>query len=149
MKLLFILMCAGGARSHALSFEEFYAAPAGGFDRETVIVVADQESFGGLWVQVMGFMMDKPAAMPLVDFDSSLVVAYFPGTRPTLGFRFEIKGLSILEGKKPTLVISVAESPPGEFAAQMISHPVVMLKVSKADGPAGWWEKDFKVSVKK
>lgn len=146
--LAYVLICAAGAHEHALTFEEFYNAPAGGFDQETVLVAADAESFGGLWGQVMGYMMDKPAAVPQVDFDSWLVVAYFPGTRPTLGFRFEVNGLSFLEGKKPTLVLRVTETPPKEVAAQMISHPVVMLRVSRSEA-RGWWEKDFKVSVER
>lgn len=146
--LTYMLICAAGPHEHALAFEEFYNAPTGGFDQETVLVVADAESFGGLWGQVMGYMMDKPAAVPQVDFDSWLVVAYFPGTRPTLGYRFEIKGLFLLDGKKPTLVLMVTETGPKEVAAQMISRPVVMLKVSRADA-RGWWEKDFKVSIEK
>lgn len=144
-----IIICAAGARSHALGFEELYSAPLGGFDRETVVVVSDEESFSGLWSQVMGYMMDKPAAIPNVDFSEYLVLAYFPGTRPTLGFRFEMEGLSFVESKKPTLLLRVAETPPYGMAAQMISHPVVILRVSKTDGPAGWWERDFRVSVEK
>ncbi len=144
-----ILICAAGAKSHALGFEELYSAPLGGFDQETVVVVADEESFGRLWGQVMGFMMDKPSASPHVDFSEYLVVAYFPGARPTLGFRFEVKGLSFIEGKNPTLLLRVSETPPEGMAAQMISHPLVILKVSKTDAPKGWWEKDFRISVEK
>lgn len=149
MKILFLtLLGAAGSHEHALSFEELYNAPFGGFERETVLVVSDPGSFGELWGKVMGFMMDKPTPKPQVDFDSWLVVAYFPGTRPTLGYGFEIKGLSFLEGKEPTLVLRVTETGPKEVAAQMISRPVVMLKVSRADA-RGWWEKDFKVSIEK
>ncbi|MEO0180114.1 MAG: protease complex subunit PrcB family protein [candidate division WOR-3 bacterium] len=147
--LAYALLCAGGAHEYALGFEEIYAAPVGGFERETVIVVGDEESFGGLWGQVMGFMMDKPSARPQVDFTESLVLAYFPGMRPTLGFRFELKGLFLTEGKKPMLRLRVKEMPPGEAAAQMISCPVLMFRLSKRDGPKGWWEKDFRFYIEK
>jgi hypothetical protein len=142
------LICSAGPRDYPIGFEEIYSAPLGGFERETVIVAADEESFSKLWSQVMGFMMDKPAGRPQLDFGEYLVLAYFPGTRPTLGYRFEVRGISIIDGKNPTLVLKVTETPPGEVAAQMISYPVVMLKLARADGPAGWWKRVFRVRVR-
>ncbi|MGB9590324.1 MAG: protease complex subunit PrcB family protein [candidate division WOR-3 bacterium] len=147
--IFMFLLCGSGTHEYVLGFEEFYNVSMGGFDRETLIVVADEESFAGLWGQVMGYMMDKPAAIPRVDFETQLVLAYFPGTRPTLGYKFEVKGLSLVKGKNPMLVMRVKETPPKEVAAQMISHPVLMLRVNKSDGPSEWWEKGFRVSVEK
>ena len=143
------LICAAGPREHAIGFEEIYSAALGGFDRETVIVSADERSFAELWSQVMGFLIDKPAAVPHVDFENHLVLAYFPGVRPTLGYGFEVNGVSLLEGKRPALVLRVTETPPGEVAAQMISRPVIVLKLNRADGPPEWWKKGFKISIKK
>jgi len=75
--------------------------------------------------------------IPKVDFSHEMVLAVFLGTRPTAGFKVEIKDVREAGGK---LVVKVEETKPPKDAilAQVITSPYHVVVVKKSELPVAW-----------
>jgi hypothetical protein len=91
-------------------------------------VVRTAEEWSKLWSQHGG-----APSRPAVDFDSSMVLAVFAGTRPSAGYGVEIIGI---EEQKGELVVTWRETgpAPGQMVAQMLTTPFHIVRTARHAG---------------
>ncbi len=72
--------------------------------------------------------------LPVVDFETKMVVGLFLGSKPSVGYEVAIVGVRT-EGKD--LVVEYAQKQPGRgvMAAQILTEPYHLVTVDKHPGP--------------
>jgi VWFA-related protein len=103
--------------------------PMSGVDVYREAVARTPAEFEALW---SGLPMRRPA--PRVNFDSTMIVGLFLGTRPTAGYSVEFVGLK-RDGE--TLVVEYVEHQPDEGTAnsQILTTPYAIAGVPMYAGP--------------
>jgi len=78
--------------------------------------------------------------LPVVDFDSKMVVGIFLGSKPSTGYEVEILNVRP-EGSD--LVVEYAQKQPGRglMAAQILTEPFHLVTVAKHPGPVRFLQK--------
>src|SRR5262245_3242198 len=102
--------------------------PMSGIDTARQVTVRGATDFATLW---KSHAADRK--MPDVDFNGSMVVGIFLGSRPTAGFGVEIVSAQAEGG---ALVVKYREARPGRDAisAQVITAPFHLVAVPKFEG---------------
>jgi hypothetical protein len=91
-------------------------------------VVRTAAEWQALWKQ-----HDPGGATPPVDFNQSMVVAVFLGSRPTAGITAEITAVKT-EGTRTVVEYRERQPPPDAFVAQVITSPFHVVRVPRTAG---------------
>jgi len=110
---------------------------AAGGESPTFAVATSQAELEALWRQAYGSLTDPPP-VPEVDFRGSSVVAAFLGTKPTGGYSVDV-GDVYLEDGEVYVDLEVTEPGPGTLTTQALTHPWVMIEVSRPDLASAWF----------
>jgi hypothetical protein len=97
--------------------------------KATQMVARNETEWAALWKAHAGEA--RPA--PKVDFDTSMVVAVFLGSRPSAGFSVRITGT---RPQEQALVVEFEEKRPGrgDITAQVLTSPAAIASIPKFAG---------------
>ncbi|QQL45894.1 protease complex subunit PrcB family protein [Sulfuriroseicoccus oceanibius] len=115
MKWILPLVALMAATPTLVSAGDAAAAPTSwsgqhsGVSKSDQVVVRSAESFAPLWQRIHRTVEPKPA-VPNVDFDKSIVVAVFMGSRSSGGYSVQIGDPEVKNGK---LIVPVHQKLPG------------------------------------
>ena len=116
------LVCA----DHAAPAPSTWSGQQSGVSKASQLVVRSADEFSALWQRVHATAKPQPA-VPAVDFEKSIVVAAFMGTRTTGGYSISIGHPTKHDGK---LTVTVHQSLPGGGPqAQVITTPWAMRAI--------------------
>lgn len=92
-------------------------------------VIQDADSWKALWTEMNSIVMPQPA-LPEVDFNQKMVVAYFLGTQNYGGHSVKIKQLYMLGD---VLQVDVVHTAPGKncFTTSALTQPHVIVTIDK------------------
>jgi len=130
---------AGHRQPVHLGMQTVSQGPSSGISDETCVAIRSQEELDALWRRHGNLQLPPPQA-PAVDFESSIVVGVFLGSRPSAGYAVEIRGVdhvkSAGEGSPATLVVRAVESVPmeGAIVAQVTTAPFHLVMIDGVDG---------------
>lgn len=98
-------------------------------EQATHMVARNQTEWAALWKAHAG--ETKPA--PKVDFEKSMVVAVFLGSRPSAGYSVQITGT---RPQEKALVVEFEEKRPGrgDITAQVLTSPATIASIPKFAG---------------
>ena len=94
-------------------------------------IYTDQASLTKAWVRDGG----DPAKVPVVDWNKHIVVAAFAGQKPSAGYQIKISTVAIQAGENKfwDLYVIYKETEPTGMAAQVISYPSHVTRVSRVN----------------
>jgi hypothetical protein len=137
LSLLGTTMLLGACQAQApagptpVSHQVVHASAQCGADAPLVERITDA---GGLRQAIAGRTVGGSPALPIVDFDRSLVLRLSMGQQPNPGHRMGVTGARV-EGASRRLVIDTvwATPEPGRMYAAMVTQPCVIVTVPRGD----------------
>jgi hypothetical protein len=96
-------------------------------------VIRTPAAWRALWAEHVSTRTPPPPA-PSIDFSRLMVIAVFMGTRPTGGYRIEVRNVTMSHGE---LVVSVrrTEPPRGSIVAQVLTQPYHIIVLPRTNAP--------------
>lgn len=122
----------------AVEFETIEKGTFGNTDIEKQnLVIRDYDAFERVWKELYEGRNPVPE-MPVIDFESEMVVAAFLGKKPHGGYTVEISDM-VLSDK---LGVKVISTKPGDdcMLTMAITAPYHLVKVPKVEGSAKFYE---------
>lgn len=129
--LALLLACAaatpGDAGDAEHPFETLLAQPYSGLAGKRREVVRDPAAWARLWAEVHATTIPAPA-LPAVDFTREMLIAVAAGTRPSGGFRLEVRRVAT---RGTALEIEVHETcpAPGAMVTMGLTQPVEVVRL--------------------
>ena len=101
------------------------------------VVIRNYDDFERLWQELYSGREPMPE-MPVIDFDSEMVVGAFIGQKPHGGYTVEISDMVLSE----ELGVKVITTEPGDncMVTMAISAPYHLVKISKVETPVKFYE---------
>lgn len=123
-----LLACAMSFQASPIAFTTIAAGADSQIEKARTAVVRTAAEWEALWKEHGG--TGKPA---VIDFNQTMVIAVFAGTRPSAGHSLEITRIQERNGE---VVITYLESPPrpGEMVAQMLTQPFHIVSTAARGG---------------
>ncbi len=121
------------------SFTVLLSANTSGFDEGTELVLRDEKAFTTAWRTAHQTIPGNPA--PTVDFQRDMVVLLALGARRTGGFSVRFDGITSADSGA-VVRYTVTSPGPGCMTTQMITSPVEMVRVPRAEGTVRFERRD-------
>jgi len=101
------------------------------------VVIRNYDDFERLWQELYSGRAPMPE-MPVIDFESEMVVAAFIGQKPHGGYTVEISDMILSE----ELAVKVITTKPGDscMVTMAISAPYHLVKIPKVESPVKFYE---------
>jgi hypothetical protein len=132
--LLFIGGCALlGVQEGPLHYETLLKGSYSGIRDARFEVIRDQAAYRALW-QAHTSSVGTGQLPPEVNFSDYMVVVAYLGSRPTGGYRVNISGVEVRDGKVHVTVTGHAPGA-GCLATQAFTQPFHLVKVRRVDLP--------------
>ena len=103
------------------------SGPRSGIQEKSITVIKDQTSWQQLWVSHQSTVLPIPE-IPIINFDSEMIVAAFLGTRPSGGHTITVTGASMNGDILDVSVLSVSPGI-GCITTQAITSPFHLVKL--------------------
>lgn len=122
------------ANSHAERDVEYKVIASGsmsGVHHQMSVVIRDQNEFEMIWRHhSMG--VPAPEPIPVVDFESEVVVANFMGFAPTCGH--DVSVVDVEEQRNQVQVRTIFSEPRAEIVCLIATQPFEIIKMPRIDG---------------
>ena len=121
------------------TFTVLLSAPTSGFDESEELVVRDAQALGAAWRTATSGVAGNPA--PDVDLLREMVVVLAIGSRRTGGYTLEVTGVSVA---KTGAVVRYSVTSPGSgcMTTQMMTSPVLIVRMPSVNGPVKFERRD-------
>ncbi len=102
-----------------------------GFTLQKALIIENANEFNQLWAIHTG---GAKTPTPVINFNSTVVVANFLGEQPTGGYSIQVD--KVVNTEKYTQIIFAIQRPaPGSMRTMQITQPYIMIKLSKTNKP--------------
>ncbi len=114
------------------SVVQLYAAQHSAYEAAEETLVRDRAAWATTWQQLHNGLVADP--LPAVDFTRDMVVLVAAGQRPTGGTSVRVDGVAAEPGGA-VVRYTVTEPGAGCMSTQVITAPVVVVRVPRVAGP--------------
>lgn len=121
-----------------VSAEQVLSRPVSGISDSRRIVIRSDSEWTEFWAAANANLVPPPEA-PEVDFSRDMILAAAMGGRPTGGYAISIPTVK-REGSEVWAVVHERSPGPTCFTTQVLTAPVVAVRVPRLEGPLHWIE---------
>jgi hypothetical protein len=130
---LSLAVCSAASNESSIKKEAFTLLGQGtqsGIAIQRFEIIRNEAAFQSIW-QAHALVGSQPLNQPTVNFQTTMVIAAFAGTKPTSGYRIEITGIS-KQGQGENLEVTLMLTEPGPecFVSEVMTQPYVMMKTA-------------------